>query len=548
MPQDAFTLRFVARELDGTLAGGKINKINQPEREEVSLLIYTGKRTVKLTLNANASDCGAYFTDGDKENPLTAPNFCMLLRKHLSGAQILGVSLAGFERILVFRLLCASDFSMRERVLYAEIMGKYSNLVLTENGIILGALKTTSLDENYKRIICPGAKYAFPAPQDKTDPSDFPALRETLKGVPETDRAGFLFRSVAGLAPCTAEQIAGAYRGGDFALHVYEYIFSDEVSPCVLVRGGAPADFFARSVRGATPFSTLSEAQSYFYNARREKKSFEAQARKLTSAVGAIKKKQEKRLAQNLEKQRQCQSCETDRVKGELITANLHALTRGMRACELYNYYDEAGGTLKIALDEALTPAQNAQNYYKRYRKQKRTLEVLAPQEQDTRAELDYCESVFSALAAAENTEDLQSVEEELLAAGILKAPKERAKKRKAEIPFRTYEREGIRILAGRNNLQNDRLIRTGAPDDIWLHAQKYHSAHVLIKTEGRSVPESVLLYAAEVCAKFSDGKGDKIPVDYCLLKNVKKPPKAKAGFVIYNEYKTLYVSSESAL
>ncbi len=152
------------------------------------------------------------------------------------------------------------------------------------------------------------------------------------------------------------------------------------------------------------------------------------------------------------------------------------------------------------------------------------------------------------ALAAAENTEDLQSVEEELLAAGILKAPKERAKKRKAEIPFRTYEREGIRILAGRNNLQNDRLIRTGAPDDIWLHAQKYHSAHVLIKTEGRSVPESVLLYAAEVCAKFSDGKGDKIPVDYCLLKNVKKPPKAKAGFVIYNEYKTLYVSSESAL
>lgn len=544
MPQDAFTLRFVAQELDKALAGGKINRINQPEREEVSLIIYTGKRTVKLTLNVNASDCGAYFTDDEKENPLTAPNFCMLLRKHLAGAEILGVSIAEFERILAFRLMCTSDFSMRERVLYAEIMGKYSNLILTENGVVLGALKTTSLDENYKRIICPGAKYAYPAPQDKTDPRNLSALSALLEGADaKEDMAAFLFRNVSGLAPATAEQIVSSFQGGDFARHVHDSIFSDEISPCVLMRGGKPVDFYARAVSGAVPFATLSEAQSCYYRARRAAKSFEARARKLTSAVNAVRKKQEKRIGQILEKRRQCENCETDRIKGELLTANLYALKRGMRECELYNYYDEAGGTLKISLDETLAPAQNAQNYYKKYRKQKRALEVLAPQEEETRAELDYCGSVLSAISAAENPEDLLSVEEELLTAGILKAPKERAKKQKAEIPFRTYEKDGFRILAGRNNLQNDRLVKTGAPDDIWLHAQKYHSAHVLVKTEGKTVPDGVLLFAAQVCAKFSDGKGDKIPVDYCRLKFVKKPPKSKAGFVIYTDYKTLLVS-----
>ena len=169
MPQDAFTLRLTAKELNAALTGGRINRINQPEREELSFIIYTGKRTVKLTLNANAADCGAYFTEDDRENPLVAPNFCMLLRKHLQGAQILGVEQVGFERILALRFLYVSDFSTAERVLYAEIMGKYSNLLLTEKGVILGALKTTSADEHCKRLILPGAKYTLPEPQDKVN-------------------------------------------------------------------------------------------------------------------------------------------------------------------------------------------------------------------------------------------------------------------------------------------------------------------------------------------------------------------------------------------
>ncbi len=539
MPQDAFTLRLTAQELNTALRGGRVNRINQPEREELSLIIYTGKRTVKLTLNVNASDCGAYFSEDDRENPLVAPNFCMLLRKHLQSAQILGAEQVKFERILAFRFACVSDFSTAERVLYAEIMGKYSNLILTENGVILGALKTTSADEATKRIILPGAKYVLPAPQDKTDPSDRAALAALLKNA-SGDTERFLFTHVAGLAPCTARQIAESYRGGDLADHVYGYIFSDEVSPCVLERDGEVVDFYARYTEGAVRFASLSEAQTYFYAKRRARKGLENARRRLGNAVNAAIRKQEKRLAQILDKQKEAQDCETVRIKGELLTANLYALERGMKACELVNYYDEAGGKIRIALDPVLTPAQNAQAYFKRYRKQKRTLEALAPQEKEVRAELDYLKSVLPFLAAAANAEDLKAAEEELTDMKLLKAPQERAKKKRPEIPFRAFEKGGFRIFAGRSNVQNDRLVRMSAPDDVWLHARNLHSCHVVIRTEGRQVPAEVLAFAAGVCAKYSAGKGEKIPVDHCPVRRVKKPSGSKPGFVTYTDFGTV--------
>lgn len=539
MPQDTFTIRLLSHELNDTLKGGKVNKINQPTKEELSLSIYTGKRTLKLTINANASDCGVYFTDDTRQNPLVAPNFCMLLRKYLQGAEILSVTTPGFERILIFRFLCFSDFSSGERELHVEIMGKYSNVILTEQGAILGALKTTMLDENCKRAILPGAKYALPAPQDKVNPSDLNALKRLFSVAPEGDLAHFLFTHVSGLAPVTAEQLIDRFTGGDFAEYLHNSIFSDEISPCVSEKNGVPVDFFARSVKGAIPFETISEAQHYFYGKRRIKKSFEALLRKLSGAVSAAKKKQEKRLAQILDKRRECADAETNRIKGELLTANLYAVGRGMKSCELNNYYD--GSTMKIALDERLTPAQNAQSYYKKYRKQKRTLEILQTQEEELRSELEYSISLLAALSSADNEEDLECLSEELRLSGLLPAPTERRKKVQTEFPFRRFEKDGFEIFSGRNNLQNDRLVRSSSPDDIWLHAQKYHSAHVVIKTHSRPVPDEVLLYAAQICAKYSDGKlGGRIPIDYCPVKNVKKPPKTRAGFVVYNEYKTI--------
>ena len=543
MPQDTFTIRLIARELDSTLRGGRINRINQPGKEELSFLIYTQKSTLKLTVNANAADCGVYFTTDNPPNPLTAPNFCMLLRKYLQSAEILGVETPGFERILIFRVRCYSDFSTAERELRVEIMGKYSNILLTENGIILGALKTTTIDENCKRAILPGAPYLPPAPQEKVDPSDLPALKALLTPPLPQDLSHFLFTNVMGLAPCTAEQIVSGYKGGDFAEYVHDTIFSDEISPCVVEKNGIPTDFFARHVAGGIPFESISAAEQYFYAGRRKKKNFDTLQRKLTSAVSAQRKKQEKRLSQILEKRRQCEGAEDDRIKGELLTANLYRFKQGMRSVEVENYYDEAGGTMKISLDERLSPSDNAQAYFKRYRKQKRTLEVLGPQEAEVRSELEYSLSLLAAISSAEDVDDLKCLEEELQVAGLLKQRERRKKQSAPEYPFRRFEKDGFEIFAGRNNLQNDRLVRTSAPDDIWLHAQKYHSSHVVIRTQGRAVPDEVLVYAAGICARYSDAKqGGRIPVDYCPVRQVKKPSKAKAGFVTYRDYKTVLV------
>lgn len=537
MPQDAFTLRLSAKELDAALRGGKISKIVQPGREETVLYIYTQKNTVKLVLNVNASDCGVYFTENDAEAPLVAPNFCMLLRKHLQNAEIRSVSLVGFERIVKFELRCSSDFNDCTRELYAEIMGKYSNVILTENGVILGALKTTSADLSAKRMILAGAKYALPAAQEKADPSDKAALKKALENA-TGDLGNAIFMRVAGLAPHTAEQIAKSYTGGDLADHVQSYIFCDDLSPRVGER-----DFYARETTGI-PFATLAAAQTYFYDTRRKKKTFEGKRKRLQAACASALKKHEKRLAQTIEKRNQCKDCELLRIKGELLTAHLYEIGRNAEGVELDNYYD--GTKLKIALDRALSPAQNAQAYFKRYRKQKRTAEFLAPQEEETRREIEYLHTLAAAVASAEEENDLIPLEEEFLAAKLLEPPKEKKRKAPPEVGWRTYEKDGFTVFAGRNNLQNEKLVRAAAPDDLWLHTQKYHSCHVVVKTEGRAVPDGVLLFAAQVCARYSDGGGGKIPVDYCKIKYVKRPPKTKPGFVIYTDYKTVLVESNA--
>lgn len=535
MPQDAFTLRLSARELDETLRGGKISKIVQTGREEVALFIYTQKTTLKLLINVNASDCGAYFTADEVTSPLVAPNFCMLLRKYLHNAEVLSVSLVNFERIIKFRLACRGDFNDCERELYAEIMGKYSNLILSEDGVILGALKTTSADLQAKRMILPGMKYALPAAQDKADPTNEAALKKALEA-PSQDLGTMLFERIAGLAPHTAQRIASLYHGGDLAAFVRGYLFSDKVSPRVTER-----DFYARAEEGI-PFATLSEAQTYFYDNRKRRKRLEGKRKSLQSACASVLKKHEKRLAQTVEKREQCKDCEALRIKGELLTANLYKIERGMKGVELENYYD--GSKIKITLDPQLSPSQNAQAYYKRYRKQKRTLEFLAPQEEETRREIDYLNALLTAIGTAADESDLDSVEEEMLSAKLLAAPKEKTRKEKT-VGFRAYEKDGFRIFAGRNNLQNEKLVRSSSPDDIWLHTQKYHSCHVVINTEGKSVPDGVLLFAAQICARYSGAGGGKVPVDYCKIKYVKKPPKSKPGFVIYTNFKTILIEAE---
>ena len=566
MPQDAFHIRRLTAELHSFLVGGKINRISQANKDDLTFIIYTGKSTVKLLLSANASGARVCLSSIEKEPAPIAPNFCMLLRKHLLGAQILAVRQYEFERIVEIDLHCVTDFSQSKRTLHCELMGKYSNIVLCENGVILGALKTTALEDSSRRVLLPGAKYLYPAPQDKLSPFDGAGMRLRLENYlsvrEETDEeslAVFLFENVAGLALPTAREIVkrALLRAGNLRLllsaaagkplweFVGDFCLNEPCSPCVKQENGAYTDFFAFEVAGGVQMPSLCKAEDEFYTRRETKKGFEDKKRKLENTVRGLKKKQTKKLQDTLERLNEAEKAEEYRIKGELLTANLYRVEKGMTSIELDDWYSPDGRKVKIALDATLPPSKNAQRYFKTYNKHKRAKEILTPISERERAEIAYTDSVFATISLAESDEDLKEIETEMIGMGLLRAPKERVggKKKEEPIPFREYEHGGMRIFAGRNNLQNDRLLRMAGAEDVWLHTQKYHSSHVIIVTEGRQVRAETLLYAAEICAYYSDGRdGDKIPVDYCLRKFVKKPSKSKAGFVTYTDYKAILV------
>ncbi|MBQ9713928.1 MAG: NFACT family protein [Clostridia bacterium] len=554
MPQDAFHIRRLAAELNTFLVHGKINRISQVNKDELTFIIYTGKSTVKLILSANASNARVCLSLVEKEPAPIAPNFCMLLRKHLQNAEILEVRQYAFERIIEIDLHCTTDFSESKRTLHCELMGKYSNVILTENGVILGALKTTALEDNSHRVLLAGAKYQYPAPQDKLSPFDKDGLRLRLqnylqmRGTPaETeDLTSFLFENVAGLALSTAREIVKRAAGVPLWEFVGAFCENEPCAACVQMLGSAAVDFFAFPVEGGVEMPSLCKAEDEFFTARESAKGFADKKRKLENAARALKKKQTKRMQDVLERLQESNKAEEYRIKGELLTANLYRIERGARSVELENWYAENGGVIKILLETTLSPSKNAQRYFKLYNKHKRAREVLVPMLEKERRDAEYTDSVLSAIAASETADDLKEIETELIGLGLLRLPAQRVggKKKETEIPFREYEFMGVKIYAGRNNLQNDRLLRVAAAEDVWLHTQKYHSSHVIIAVGGGQVCDEVLLFAAEICAYYSDGRdGDKIPVDYCKRKFVKKPNKSKAGFVTYTDYKTVLVT-----
>jgi len=546
MPQDAFTLSYVARELDDMFTGGKISKINQPTKDELSLLIYTRFGTIKLIFNLSAKFCRISAGEtGEYLNPQTAPNFCMLLRKHLQNAEVLRVRQVDFERVVYFDFRCFSEFETVEMRLYLEIMGKYSNAILTRDGQIVGALKTASLETGARRVTLSGARYVLPAKQDKINPKNF----EELERAPSLGGARAIADGVCGIAYSTAQDIVDLYGENPTARQVYEYVNSEKCSPCVVYADGKPADFKARLTANAKPEKTILEAQAKFYDYATKEKQFTNEKRALCSAAGGAVKKTEKRLADIIEKLEECKSAERAKLFGELITANIYAVERGASELEAINYYDENAGKVKIPLDVRLTPAQNAQKYYKRYAKLKRTAVCLDKQREETEEKLNYLKSIECNLSLAETMRDLEGIREELCSLSLLPKPQpvKGQKQKKAETPFRTYSFLGYKIVCGRNNVQNDRLTKGLSPRDIWLHTKNYHSAHVGIIAQDGKVDERVLLFAAEICAYYSDARENgKAPVDYTLKKFVKKPAGAAAGFVIYTDFKTILAAPKA--
>ncbi len=549
MPQDAFTLRQLNNELSALFVGGKISRINQPEKDRLSLLIYTHTGTVKLDIDLSAKFCRISVNEKrTEENPKNAPNFCMLLRKHLQNAEITAVKQVDFERVIYFDLTCFSEFSSCEMRLYLEIMGKYSNAVLTKDGIIVGALKTTSL-ESAKRVTLTGAKYALPEKQDKADPTDLKQLERAFEERLGTgDAAKYISERITGIAYVTAEEMVSSFGENITAKNVYDYVNCTGMQPCITYVNGAPTDFKVRSIMSEQKgYPTLLEAQAAYYDYAVGLKKFTDGRRKLLSALESAVKKCEKRLGQICDKLTECDKIDEVKLAGELITANIYAVQRGDEELKAVNYYDENCAEITIKLDARLTPSQNAQRYFKRYAKLKRTLENLTAQKKETEDKLFYLQSIGESLNSAESETDLHGIREELISLSLLKddtAPQKGKKNKSPEKPYRTFIYDGFTIICGRNNMQNERLTKSLTESDIWLHTKTFHSSHVGILTEGKKATDEVIKFAAEVCAYYSAARGkDKIPVDFTAKKYVKRPNGSPLGFAVYTDFKTIIVA-----
>jgi len=562
MPQDAFTLKHTAKELNETLGGAKIEKINQPSKDCVVFNLHNNYDNMRLVLNANADFARICVSDDRSPAPVSAPSFCMLLRKHLSRATIEKIYSVDYERIIVVDLNCRDDLgTVSFKKIYCEIMGKYSNITLVEDGIILGAMKTTGMNESLLRPIYPGAKYVLPKSQDKCELKDVEQSVVVMeKSTVGDDLAKYVFTNFKGVSYPTAEDVVlGFYeRFGNesisgnpdkirqFIEYFNDYFETPEISP-TLVSDGKKRDFFIVKPKNDFPisktFKSINALVDEYYSSKENDFVFTLKKNRLKDATAAYEKKLRKKLQIAMEKLLSCEDMEKNRLYGELLIAYLYKIKSGEKFVEVEDYTKEDYPKIKITLDEKLSPKENAERYFKRYSKQKKTVAAVTPQVEQLNEQLLYIQTIYAEIQSAETEDDFNDIEEELASLGIIKKKTDNKKKKPPLSKPRRYEYKGYEIFIGRNNIQNDRLTLSADRNDIWLHTKNYHSSHVIIKTAGRPIPDEVVLFAAELCAYFSQAKSSTaIPVDYTLKKFVKKPSGAPIGTVYYTNQKTIIV------
>ena len=550
MPKDAFTLRFLCAELNTLLSGGKINRIVQPENERVEFTVYTGKSTEKLVLDVKPSDPRIGITKEEKDAPLTAPNFCMLLRKHLLGATIDNIAVVGYDRVVKIDCTAGGEFADGKKTLFVELMGRYSNIILTEDGKVLGGNRGINFFDNGVRPLIVGRPYLFPPTSDKFTPDD-QRLIAYFKDFNGDDLASYTANGVLGIALSTAREIVYGYDkkfieydGESFYGFLKDFLFSEEKNPCVATENGKVKDVFAFPYESAPSdlkfFKELYAAEDYYYINAGKDKAFNGDKNGVLSVVNAAIKKSDKKLALVVNRIADAEKAEEYRVKGELILSNIYLLKRGDKTLKTVNYYD--GENIEISLDENLTPSENAEQYYKKYNKSKRALLNLKPQAEKLAEEKEYLLSVKDEIELTENADDIKAVKTELIRYGLIKERKITGKKT-VEPNKRLYYIDGFIVKAGKNNVLNDEITLSANKRDIWLHAKDIHSSHVVIETDGKTPEMKTIIKAAEICAYYSKGReSGKTEIVYTEKKNVKKPKGAKAGFFVYDNYSSVAV------
>ena len=572
MPFDAIFMTALAGELREKLTGGKVDKLYQPARDEAVLHMRAGRDNVRLLLSASPAHPRAQLTRVPRENPETPPMFCMLLRKHFTGARLLELAQPSMERLLDFRFETLDELGDRvERRLVLECIGRKSNLIMLDGaGRITDCMRRADGDLSARRPVMPGLFYAPPEPTGRLDPSAMPPdeLRAfVLQNAPEGDGQGrWLLDTFNGLSPLAARELAFQGEGTREGLANRLELLMDRVragdfTPIVLVRDGKPFDFTFMPVLQYGPsvelrrYPTFSQLLDDFYEQKEARERVKQRGQDFIRSVTQARNRTAKKIANQEGDLAKTADREKLRQYGDIITTNLHAMSKGQAALRAQNYYDPLGGDADIPLDPLLTPQQNAARYYKDYKKAQKAEEMLTLQLEKNRAELSYLDSVLQMISLSEGDRDLQEIRQELMDNGYLKQHKKKmTAKGKVKIvhakPMEFRSSVGLAILVGKNNSQNDRLtLKDADKRDLWLHAQKLHGSHVILKTGGVEPDEASLTEAAMLAAWFSQGRDSgQVPVDYTPVKAVKKPAGAKPGYVIYSTCRTVYVTPSEEL
>ena len=585
MPLDALCLSGLVRELDGTVTGGKLDKIYQPGRDEVLFAVRTPAHgNVRLLLSANPNHPRPQLTQLSRENPDKPPMFCMLLRKHLSGARLLSVEQPGLERVVIFTLESLNELGDRvERKLVLEAIGRRSNLILLdEAGRILDCMRrvesTLGSSGPQQRALLPGMFYRLPPAQDKLDPmaQSREDLERLLSAAPEEAQGDkWLLDAFNGLSPLVCRELnfqaggatdarlntlgpQGRVRLLDGLEALLAQVRAGRFSPTLLLRDGAPWDFtfFPVGQYGplveSVPFPTFSELLDQFYEQREHLERVKQRGQDLIRSVTTARDRTARKIAHQEQELEATRDRERLRQLGDILTSNFYQMERGMARLRTVDFYDPEGKEILIPLDPLLTPQQNAAKYYKEYNKAKTAEAVLTQQLEKNRRELDYLNSVLDTIPLAEGERDLQEIRQELTDTGYLRRPaKARGReKRVSSKPMEFRSSSGLRISVGKNNTQNDLLTcKQAFKSDIWFHTQKIHGSHVILWTEGREPDLQSVHEAACLAAWFSQARGGgKVPVDYTPVKYVKKPGGARPGMVVYTTYETAWVAPSEEL
>lgn len=572
MAFDGITIANITKELQQTLLGGRIYKIAQPESDELLLTIKNNGSQYRLLLSADASLPLVYLTESNKPSPLTAPGFCMLLRKHLQNARITGITQPGLERIIHLELEHLDELGdLCRKKLIVEIMGKHSNIIFCdEQDKIIDSIKHISGMVSSVREVLPGRDYFIPQTQDKQNPLGitYVNLSEHMHEKPMPVYKA-LYSSYTGLSPVIAQEIC--YRAGvdgDMPANVLEEnqlnhlysTFSDMMTqvesgnftPTIYYDETAPVEFASISLtlyadKTAQTYDSVSELLEQYYAQRSMVTRIRQKSVDLRKIVQTALERNIKKYDLQIRQMQDTDKREKYKVYGELLNTYGYNVEQGAKSMEALNYYTNE--KITIPLDDTLSPQENAKKYFDKYGKLKRTYEALSELTVQVKDEIEHLESILTALDIAMQEEDLVQIKEELIESGYIRRKGGTKKVKITSKPFHYISSDGFHIYVGKNNFQNDELtFKLATGNDWWFHAKKIPGSHVIVKTEGKELPDRTFEEAARLAAYYSKGREqEKVEIDYLQRKNVKKPNGAKPGFVVYYTNYSMAIDSDIA-